>query len=102
MTALTLTPDVVRQAARVGAELIVAHHPLIFRPLKSIHPQTRVGFLVTQLIKEEIALYVAHTNLDSAKGGVNDGLAARLGLEETEPLVPGTPRAGTNSSHLCR
>lgn len=87
VTALTLTPDVVAQAAAGGAQLIVAHHPLIFRPLSSIQPHARVGFLVTQLIKHDIALFVAHTNLDAAPGGVNDGLAARLGLLETEPLT---------------
>lgn len=91
LTALTLTPDVVAQAASAQAQLIVAHHPLIFRPLSSIHPHTRVGSIVTQLIKRDIALYVAHTNLDAAPGGVNDGLAARLELSQTEPLVGKRP-----------
>lgn len=88
ITALTLTSNVVEQAKAFGAQLIVAHHPLIFRPLKSIQHRTRVGSIVTALIKNDIALYAAHTNLDAAVGGVNDGLANRLGLVEVEPLVP--------------
>lgn len=88
ITALTVTDDVIDQAARAGASLIVAHHPLIFRPLERIDPAGRVGRLVTRLIKEGIALIVAHTNLDSAAGGVNDGLAERLQLGDVSPLVP--------------
>jgi len=88
MTALTVTEDVVRQAKERDVDLIVAHHPLLFRPLKSVSPRTRIGAILAELIKEEIALYVAHTNLDAAPGGVNDGLARRLGLEQVVPLVP--------------
>jgi len=88
MTVLTVTQDVVRQARELEIDLIVAHHPLLFRPLTQVSPRTRTGSILTALIKEGIALYVAHTNLDAAPGGVNDGLARRLGLEDLQPLVP--------------
>lgn len=88
MTALTVTPAVVQQARALQVDLIVAHHPLIFRPLTSVSPRTRIGAILTALIKEGIALYVAHTNLDAAPGGVNDGLARRLGLHDVTPLAP--------------
>lgn len=92
ITALTLTLDVVDQATAFDAQIVVAHHPLIFRPLRSIEPQTRIGSIITSLIRNGIALYVAHTNLDAAPGGVNDGLASRLGLVDVAPLVPAAPR----------
>lgn len=88
LTALTVTPDVVRQARELEADLIVAHHPLLFRPLKAVSFTSRTGAVLASLIKEGIALYVAHTNLDAAPGGVNDGLARRLELEDAVPLVP--------------
>ena len=68
--------------------LIIAHHPLIYRPLKKIDTTSAAGRIVEKLIKHDIAVYAAHTNLDVAKGGVNDLLAAALQLENTEVLVP--------------
>lgn len=81
MTALTLTHHVVDQAVEVGANMIVVHHPVIFKPLTEIAPDSRVGALITRLIEEKLALYAAHTNFDAALFGVNDGLAERLQLE---------------------
>ena len=88
MTALTVTRGVVEQAAQRGAELVVAHHPVIFRPLARIDAQSPPGAVVHELVARGIACIAAHTNLDAAPGGVNDGLARRLGLRGAAPLIP--------------
>lgn len=88
MIALDVLEEVVDEAIENGVELIIAHHPLIYRPLKKIDTTSAAGRIVEKLIKHDIAVYAAHTNLDIAKGGVNDLLAAALQLENTEVLVP--------------
>lgn len=82
-------PETVTEAMAVGAQLIVAHHPLLLRPVSSVAPTTYKGRIVHQLIRNEVALYVAHTNADVANPGVCDALAARLGLTDLRPLRPG-------------
>lgn len=88
MIALDVLEEVVDEAIDNGVELIIAHHPLIYRPLKKIDTTSVTGRIVEKLIKHDIAVYAAHTNLDVAKGGVNDLLAVALQLEHTEVLVP--------------
>lgn len=88
MVALDVLESVVDEAIENGVDLIIAHHPLIYRPLKKIDTTTASGRIVEKLIKHDIAVYAAHTNLDVAKGGVNDLLAVALQLENTEVLVP--------------
>ncbi|HEX5597121.1 MAG TPA: Nif3-like dinuclear metal center hexameric protein [Micromonosporaceae bacterium] len=90
-------PETVAEALAAGVDLIVAHHPLLLRGVSSVAPTTYKGRIVHQLIKNDVALYVAHTNADVANPGVSDALAARLGLTELRPLRPsavGTPAAG--------
>jgi dinuclear metal center YbgI/SA1388 family protein len=79
----------VAEALAARADLIVAHHPLLLRPVSSVAPTTYKGRIVHQLIRGEVALYVAHTNADVANPGVSDALAARLGLRDLRPLRPG-------------
>jgi dinuclear metal center YbgI/SA1388 family protein len=81
-------PETVDQALAVGADLIVAHHPLLLRPVSSIAPDTYKGRIVHRLIRADVALYAAHTNADVANPGVSDALAARLDLAGLRPLVP--------------
>jgi dinuclear metal center YbgI/SA1388 family protein len=81
-------PETVAQAREVGADLVVAHHPLLLRGVSSVAPTTYKGRIVHQLIKADIALFVAHTNADVANPGVSDALAARLGLHDLRPLRP--------------
>jgi dinuclear metal center YbgI/SA1388 family protein len=81
-------PETVEQALEVGADLIVAHHPLLLKPVSSIAPDTFKGQIIHRLIKAGVALYTAHTNADVANPGVSDALAARLGLTALRPLVP--------------
>lgn len=86
VTAVFVTLDVthaaVEQAIKQGANLIVSHHPLLFSPLKSVSEQTVTGSIVRQLIKNDISVYSAHTNFDKARGGMNDILAEKLGLND--------------------
>ena len=76
----------VEEALRLGAQLIISHHPLIFRPLKRLTPADMTGRVLFQAIKENISIVSAHTNLDRAADGLNDWLAQRLGVTDMVPL----------------
>lgn len=88
LVTLDVNEEVVDEAIEKGAGLIIAHHPPIFRPLKNLQTDFPQGRLMEKLIKSDIAVYAAHTNLDVAVGGVNDLLATALGLQNTKVLVP--------------
>lgn len=88
MIALDVLDEVVEEAISQSVNLIIAHHPPIFRSLSKITMDNPSGKLMYKLIKHDIAVYAAHTNLDVAKGGVNDLLSAALGLQDAEVLVP--------------
>ncbi len=85
---LDVTEQVIAEAVQKGCNLIVAHHPLLFRPLKRIASTTYVERCVVSAIRSGVAIYAAHTNLDNAPGGVSHAMARRLGLEEVEVLDP--------------
>lgn len=85
---LDVNETVVEEAIEKGSNLIIAHHPPIFSPLKHIWTDTPQGRLIEKCIKHDISVYAAHTNLDVAPGGVNDLLASRLGLADTEVMKP--------------
>lgn len=84
--ALDMTPAVLREVLSVGATLIVTHHPLIFRPLRSLTPSSLPSNLALQLAEARVALYSIHTNLDAAPGGVSFALGETLGLQDLEFL----------------
>ena len=86
VVALELDHQVLDQAWQENADLIITHHPLIFKALSSIKVDSPVGSLIRKLIMADISLYVAHTNLDSASKGVNQILAERVGLLDIGPL----------------
>lgn len=88
MIALDVLDEVIDEAIERNVQLIIAHHPPIFRPLKNVLTDTVQGRMIEKLLKHDIAVYAAHTNLDVATGGVNDLLAVALGLENPEVLVP--------------
>lgn len=95
LVSLDITEAVAEEARAMGAELIVSHHPVIFHPAKSITDRDPLGRTLLALIEGGVAAICAHTNLDAAVGGVNDVLAARLGLTDTVVLEPsGTDRQG--------
>ncbi|MEO9198624.1 MAG: Nif3-like dinuclear metal center hexameric protein [Antricoccus sp.] len=79
---------VIDEAIRLGAKLIVTHHPLLLRGITTVATDTARGALIAKLIKNDIALFTAHTNADRARDGVNDALAAAVGITGTVPLVP--------------
>ncbi|MFG6351890.1 MAG: Nif3-like dinuclear metal center hexameric protein [Oscillospiraceae bacterium] len=82
LVALDITEPVIHEAAEQEAQLIVAHHPVIFGGAKSITDQTVTGQILLDLVENHIAAICAHTNLDAVEGGVNDALALRLGLAD--------------------
>ena len=92
LVALDVTEAVAEEAAEMGANLIVAHHPVMncaWSPVQTIRDDKPQGRLFLKLIENNIAAICMHTNLDRANGGVNDALAARLGLEHVEKLPGG-------------
>ncbi len=92
VTTVLLAVDVdrrtVQEAIAVGAQLLLTHHPLLFRPVQSIAADTDKGSLLHPMVRSGVAHIAAHTNADSAVGGVNDALARTLGLSGTRPLLP--------------
>lgn len=96
LVALDPFEDVCREADEIGAELIVTHHPLFFPSTSCINEDTALGRAASMLIRGGHTLYSCHTNLDIAKGGVNDRLAQVLGLQNVEPIgAEGLLRRGT-------
>ena len=86
LVALDPFEHVCQEAAQWGADLLVTHHPLIFRPLPMVTDDAAITRGLMELVRHNISHICAHTNLDCAPGGVNDALAATLGLENTESL----------------
>ena len=86
LVALDPFPHVCREASDWGAQLLVTHHPLIFQPIPSVTDETTIGKSLQTLIRGNISHICLHTNLDCAPGGVNDVLAAKLGLENVTTL----------------
>ncbi len=83
-----VTAATVDEALDWGADLVVAHHPLLLRAVNSVAATTYKGRLLHRLIRADAALLVAHTNADAADPGVSDALAERLGLRDLRPLRP--------------
>ena len=77
---LDVLDDKILQAIELDAQLIVAHHPLIFRAIKNVRFDLPLGNKIARLVKNNLAVFAAHTNLDIASGGVNDVLAEKIGL----------------------
>lgn len=86
LVALDITQPVVQEAVEQGAQLIVAHHPVIFGGLRSVTDQTVTGRILLDLVENGVSAICAHTNLDAVEGGVNDALALRLGLTDIGQL----------------
>jgi dinuclear metal center YbgI/SA1388 family protein len=87
MTCLTLTADSMAEATAERADLVVTHHPLPFRPLKRVTTETPEGRLLLALIEARVAVYSPHTAFDSTARGINERLAAGIGLIGIAPLV---------------
>ena len=88
MTCLTVTPASAAEAIEHRAQLIVAHHPMPFRPQRRLTRDTTVGRLLLDLISAGVAVYSPHTAFDSASEGINQRLAVGLKLRGIGPLIP--------------
>lgn len=86
LIALDATDAVIDEAIEKGCNMIITHHPLIFKAVGNINSSTALGRRIMKLIKNDIALFSAHTNLDITKNGTNDTLAKLLGLKEIDNL----------------
>jgi len=87
LVTLDVTDEVVDEAVKIGCNLILAHHPLIFKGLKKIDPNSMIGRLITKCIKNDIAVYAAHTNLDNVHEGVNRIICDKLCLTKVNILA---------------
>ncbi|MEG1683222.1 MAG: Nif3-like dinuclear metal center hexameric protein [Oscillospiraceae bacterium] len=106
LVALDVTEAVADEAIAWGAELIVAHHPVMnchWSPVQSVRSDTPQGHLLCKLLRSEIAVICMHTNLDATPGGVNDALAAALRVNDPGPLdtATGIGRVGTLAEPLA-
>ncbi|WP_461069527.1 Nif3-like dinuclear metal center hexameric protein [Spirosoma horti] len=90
LVTLDVTEAVVDEAIAKGCNVIVAHHPIVFKGLKKLNGKTYVERTVIKAIKHDIALYAAHTNLDNVAGGVNFKIAEKLTLQNVRILAPKT------------
>ena len=88
LVTVDVTEEVIDEAIQKNANLIVAHHPVIFSGLKKITGKNYIERIVLKAIKNEIAIYAAHTNLDNIQGGVNSKIARKLNLQRTKILAP--------------
>lgn len=92
MTTLDVRPEIVQEAIDNQVDFIFAHHPVMFHPARDLDTRNPQNAMYAQLLAHQITVYAAHTNLDTANGGMNDWLAKQLGLTNCQPLVP----AGTD------
>ncbi|MBO0930006.1 Nif3-like dinuclear metal center hexameric protein [Fibrella aquatilis] len=90
LVSLDATEAVVDEAIARGCNVIVAHHPIVFRGLKKLNGKNYVERTVIKAVKNDVAIFAAHTNLDSVAGGVNYHIANRLGLQNVQILAPKT------------
>ena len=86
LVALDINEAVLEEAIEKEVDLIITHHPLLFNGIDSIHSQTAKGRTIIKAIKNDIAIYSTHTNMDIAEGGLNDLLANKLNILDTEIL----------------
>lgn len=88
LVCLDVTAATLAEAAAHEADLVLAHHPLLFQPLARLTPDSAAGRLALAAARQRIAVLAAHTNLDVAAAGTSDPVADLLGLEDVAPLVP--------------
>lgn len=86
MVGFDCTPALIEEAVAAGCNMVVTHHPLIFKGVKKINPDTFLGATIISAIKNDIVVYAAHTNADKAADGVSRLMADKLGLTGTTPL----------------
>jgi len=87
MVTLDLTADVIKDAVKNHVDMIISHHPVLFKPIKAVNDSTVTGSQLLMLLQAGIAVYSAHTNFDKAGGGTDDTLAELLGLQDVRVLA---------------
>ncbi len=97
LTCLTLTPNVADEAISRGVQLIVTHHPVLFRPVQRLTAETSEGRMLLSLIRAGISVYSPHTSYDSATDGINAQLARLFELRDVQPLRPNATLASAPS-----
>jgi dinuclear metal center YbgI/SA1388 family protein len=100
LVCLDCTEEIIQEAIEKKCNLIVSHHPLIFRPLQRLHPEDGTGRALIAAIKADIAIYAIHTNLDNILSGVNATIADRLGLINRKILQPRTGQPDVGSGMI--
>ncbi len=88
LVSLDATEAIVDEAIARGCNLVVAHHPIVFKGLKKLNGKNYVERTVIKAIKHDVAIYASHTNLDNVTGGVNFTIAETLGLQNIRILAP--------------
>lgn len=88
LTCLDVTEAILDEAVDKGCNLIISHHPLLFRPLRTLSGKTLAERIAIKAIRAGVTIYAAHTNLDNAWGGVSHQIAKKLGVTKPTPLVP--------------
>ncbi len=99
---LDVTSQTVEEALKCGAQLIISHHPFIFKKIGRIHEENFKGSLIYKLIKADISVFCAHTNLDVVECGVNEKLAERLELNDITGLKKDSASASDNAAENNR
>lgn len=94
LVALDATDQVVEEAVSMGADMLLTHHPLIFKPILSVNDENFIGRRLLKLIQSDITYYAMHTNFDAAPGCMADLAADRLGLKQTQILEELGPEYG--------
>ncbi|MCU0309066.1 MAG: Nif3-like dinuclear metal center hexameric protein [Thermoleophilia bacterium] len=102
LVALELRDEVLGEAAELGCEAVVVHHPPIFPTLRAVTDAPGSGELVLRAAEHRVAVIAAHTNLDSARGGLNDVVAEALGMRDTVPLTPAASDPGAGIGRVGR
>ena len=100
MTCLTLTPDVAAEAIAKDVQLIVSHHPVLFRGAKKITDGNAEGRMLLDLVEAGVAVYSPHTAFDSARSGINQSLAESFGLTSVQPIRVNTDDAALGSGRF--
>jgi dinuclear metal center YbgI/SA1388 family protein len=89
LISLDVTEAIIDEAISLGYNMILTHHPLIFKGIKTVTGKNHTENCLIKAIKNDMAVYAGHTNVDSVRGGVNEKMAEKLGLINTRILVPG-------------
>ena len=98
MTCLTLTPDVADEAIQAGVQLVVTHHPVLFKAVRRVTADTTEGRMLWRLARGGVAVYSPHTAWDNAPAGINAFLSQSLGLTDIQPLRPFSAAMATDAT----